>query len=121
MLKGVALIDSLKISSFFQKLFYKDALEIFTENKNASAISLIQKKIIALNAYESKDGNKLIQDISQKYVESENALLRSNFATLKCKRTITTFQVLSILLLASLIVLTFYFLYRRKKISYWNL
>jgi signal transduction histidine kinase len=110
---GFALIDSLKISSFFQKLFFKDALSVFEDNKNAK--SLLQQRIIALNTYESKDGNKLIQDISQKYVESENALLRSKFATLKSKRTITTFQVLSILLLASLFVLTFYFLYRRKK------
>jgi signal transduction histidine kinase len=115
LIDGFALIDSLKISSFFQKLFYKDALSVFSDNKNANAISLLQQRIIALNTYESKDGNKLIQDISQKYVESENALLRSKFATLKSKRTITTFQVLSILLLASLVVLTFYFLYRRKK------
>jgi signal transduction histidine kinase len=115
LLNGFALIDSLKISSFFQKLFYNDALSVFAESKNANAISIIQERIIALNAYESKDGNKLIQDISQKYVESENALLRSNFAALNNKRTITTFQVLSILLLASLIVLTFYFFYRRKK------
>jgi signal transduction histidine kinase len=115
LLNGFSLIDSLKVSSFFQKLFYKDALSVFTSTKNAGAINLIQQRIIALNAYESKDGNKLIQDISQKYVESENALLRSNFATLKSKRTITTFQVLSILLLAGLLVLTFYFFYRRKK------
>jgi signal transduction histidine kinase len=115
LMSGFALIDSLKISTFFQKLFYKDALSVFAETKNAKAISIIQERIIALNAYESKDGNKLIQDISQKYVESENALLRLNLKELKNKRTITTFQVLSILLLASLAVITFYFLYRRKK------
>ncbi len=115
LVSGFALIDSLKISSFFQKLFYKDALSVFTESKNANAISIIQERMIALNAYESKDGNKLIQDISQKYVESENALLRLHLKELNHKRTITTFQVLSILLLASLAVLTFYFLYRRKK------
>lgn len=115
LLSGFELIDTLKISSFFQKLFYKDALSVFAKSKNAQAISIIQERIIALNAYESKDGNKLIQDISQKYVESENALLRSNFAALNSKRTITTFQVISILLLASLTILTFYFLYRRKK------
>jgi signal transduction histidine kinase len=115
LVSGFALIDSLKISSFFQKLFYKDALSVFGESKNAQAISIIQERMIALNAYESKDGNKLIQDISQKYVESENALLRLHLKELNNKRTITTFQVLSILLLASLAVLTFYFLYRRKK------
>jgi signal transduction histidine kinase len=115
LVSGFALIDSLKISSFFQKLFYKDALSVFGESKNAQAISIIQERMIALNAYESKDGNKLIQDISQKYVESENALLRLHVKELNSKRTITTFQVLSILLLASLAVLTFYFLYRRKK------
>ncbi len=115
LLNGFSIIDSLKVSSFFQKIFYKDALSVFNERNNTQAISLIQQRMIALHAYETKDGNKLIQDISEKYVESENALLRSNLAALKSKRTLTTFQVLSILLLAGLTILTFYFLYRRKK------
>jgi signal transduction histidine kinase len=115
LVNGFSIIDSLKVSSFFQKIFYKDALSVFSESNNTKAISLIQQRMIALHAYETKDGNKLIQDISEKYVESENALLRSKFATLKSKQMITTFQVLSILLLASLLVLTIYFFYRRKK------
>ena len=116
--KALKLADSAKVSAYFQKIFLKDVIDIFKNQNNIKALAILQERIIKNTSDVSDNGNKQIQAISDKYVESENALLRSSISELQSKRLLSKFQIalLSFGVLAAILLL--YFLYRSKKIAY---
>ena len=116
--KALKLADSAKVSAYFQKLFFKDVIDIFKSQNNIKALALLQERIIKNTNDVSDNGNKQIQAISDKYVESENALLRSSISELQSKRLLSKFQMALIALGVIGLILFFYFMYRNKKNAY---
>ncbi len=107
--------DGLKINSIYKKLFYKDALSVFTEHGDLKIISDLQKRLLLLNEEDNKYGNKLTQEISEKYVSSENNFLKLNLKELNTKRRLNRMQLISIISISLLAFGIGYFLYRKKR------
>ena len=116
--KALKLADSAKVSAYFQKIFLKEVLPVFKKQNNINALSILQERVIKNTSDVSENGNKQIQAISDKYVESENALLRSSISELQSKRLLSKFQMALIVLGVIGTILFFYFMYRNKKNAY---
>ena len=116
--KALKLADSAKVSAYFQKLFFKDVTDVFKNQNNIKALSILQDRIIKNTSDVSENGNKQIQAISDKYVESENALLRSSISELQSKRLLSKFQMALIALGVLGTIILFYLMYRNKRNAY---
>ena len=109
------LIDSHEIAPLNKVFFYKKAINFFRQQHNQTSLALLQEKYITLQDEISKQGNKEVQKISQKFVENENHYLQLKLAELKQKRKLTNLQIITILLTITLGLISYIFYNKRRK------
>jgi len=109
------IIDTNEIAPLNKVFFYKKAINFFRQNNNKLSLAILQEKYIKLQDEISKQGNKEVQKISQKFVENENHYLQLKLAELKQKRKLTNLQIITILLTISLGIISYIFYNRRRK------
>jgi tetratricopeptide (TPR) repeat protein len=112
---SMRLMEEKEVSPFYQKIFFDVVFPVFETQNNQQAISLIQTKRIKLFTSTNTEGNKLVQEISQQYVASENALLRSNVKAIESKRLVNLSFIVAGLLAFATMFSVFYFRQRIKQ------
>ncbi|MEZ4778488.1 MAG: hypothetical protein R2786_03815 [Flavobacteriaceae bacterium] len=111
--EGEQLLLKYPINTLFKKLFYKEAVTVFDSLQMPLETILLQHKILQIEDSIRLQGNSLIQDISQQYIETEKELFNLQRNEFERQEKLNLFQFIALLLVIFLLIVMV-LLFRRK-------
>lgn len=111
--KGLDLVAHNEVNNSYQRLFYDIALDVFRKLQDKEQVLLLQDKIISVNRMTNHRANFYIQNITERYMASENKLLVSRINELNQERNIRILQLVAALF--GFLVLLFVAIFFRRK------
>ena len=114
--KGLELINDKKINITYQTYFFEIAIKGLKKTNQINNLTFAQERLIKLNEDISLNNNNYIQNITKKYFENENKLLKQELDLVKNERAKQFYFISSV----SLVLLSFgiwYFFRQKQKIK----
>ncbi|MBP0904412.1 ATP-binding protein [Mariniflexile gromovii] len=112
--KALDLINEKKINITYQTYFYEIAIKAFKKSNQVKNLTFAQDKLIRINEDISLINNSYIQNITKKYFENENKLLKQELDLIKNQREKQIYFIASVGLIIFSLGIWFFFIQKQK-------
>ena len=110
---GENLLVKYPVNTLFTRLFYREAVAVFDSLQMPLQTIQLQTKLLQIEDSIRIQGNTLVQDISQQYIETEKELFNVQRNEFEKQKKLNLFQFIVLLLVIFLLVVLL-LLFRRK-------
>ncbi len=112
---NLTFIDSVTIGPYYQQLFFKNAIHVIRLHKDKEFESKILARVLTLQEQAQSDGNKLVQNVAEQYVLSENNLMKTALDQSNQHKKNTSYKILGLFAIVIILGLAFFFYLQKKK------
>lgn len=111
--QGMEITRGHEVNNLYKMLFYALCLDVFNAKGQDAEVIRLQGKMLELNRKTNEMANHYVQNISEKYMTTENRLLQARINELDQQRKLTLLQLLAAVF--GILILLFVVLFFRRK------
>ncbi|WP_165593534.1 sensor histidine kinase [Aequorivita soesokkakensis] len=114
---GEILIENYPVNTLFKRYFFKEAASIFEVLEMEKQTIALQKKILQIEDSIRFQGNSLVQNISQQYLENEKELFNLQRNEFEKQKKVSLLQITTLLLITFLLIVMVLLFRRKNKVQ----